>query len=292
MNSAFDDDWATMATNHFLEHDTFVESARAFATTAYNRHLQAAGKTIFVDKTPRYYHILGFVETLFPKARKIWLKRNPLDVALSYVNSWGVRPEIISGQEVTTSSFDFAIGPFNLAAYFDKPSARKLEVHYEQLVSSPPETAATVCDFLGVDFEEEMLHYAHSDAMLSEYTRSIVGDADAPATPSVHRRSVGRWSTELSPLEIQQIVQLLGFDIFRRMGYQATVDTLRSIGIVVSSEAEAAEARRRVGATSIDRTAQLYDELAALRRHARAKRAIALMLKKTRIDQILSRLLR
>jgi len=290
VHSAFDDEWATIGTNQFLQDDTFVEAARAFAATTYNRHLRAGDKSVLVDKTPRYYHILQFIEALFPKARKIWLQRNPLDVGLSYVNSWGVGIEIIVGKEVTTASFDFAIGPFNLAAYFDEASPYKLEVQYERLVRSPAATLADICRFLDIEFEEAMLDYTRNEAMLSQHGNSIVGDGNAPATSSVHSDSVGKWATELPPAEIQQIIELLGSDILRRMGYEDTVTTLQSLGMAMPSETKAAEARRRVGASAVDKTGQLYDQLATLRRQVRGLRAIALILKKTRIDRLLARL--
>src|SRR5437016_3016471 len=74
--------------SEFLGNDGGVTASRAFATTLYNRRIEAAGKSIFVDKTPRYYHILPFVRQVFREAKWIWLQRNPLDVAASYKNSW------------------------------------------------------------------------------------------------------------------------------------------------------------------------------------------------------------
>ena len=57
----FDDETATVATRAFLSPDVFVACARQFAAAAYNTHLQRSGRRIFVDKTPRYYHILEFL---------------------------------------------------------------------------------------------------------------------------------------------------------------------------------------------------------------------------------------
>ena len=261
ISSVFDDEWATKGTKDFLQSDIFVEAARAFAATAYNKHLLASGKTIFVDKTPRYYHILPFIEQLFPKARKIWLKRNLLDLALSYKNAWGMGAEIIAGQRFTFASFDFAVGLFNLEAYFKDPSPHKLEVQYEALVQSPAETLADVCRFMNIQFEAGMLDYAQNKELISRHRASVVGDRKAPTTPSVHTRSVGKWAQELSLTEVQQIVGLLGFDIFRRMGYSETIDTLQALGIRACSEEEAAKARRRIGATNVYEMAEMEERI-------------------------------
>jgi len=292
VHSAFDDTWATIGTSQFLSHDAFHEAARAFAATTYNRYLQEANKSIFVDKTPRYYHILDFIETLFPKARKVWLRRNPLDVALSYVNTWGVGIDVIAGRRVRPASFDFAVGPFALADYFDKPSPYKIEVQYSDLVRDPASALIDLCRFLGIEYEETMLDYAQNEQTVSQHARSMVGDVAAPATSAVHSASVGKWATGLQVADLQQIVNVLGFDIFRRMGYEDTVATLQSMGVRVGSEAEAAEARRRVADAEIDKIAQLYKEVAALRKGARSRRIIAHIMRKFGLDRFLGRVSR
>lgn len=274
INSAFDDERATGATKHFLRGDTVIQAARAFATTAYNQHLIAADKATFLDKTPRYYHILPFLDALFPKARKIWLKRNLLDVAVSYIRTWNIGTDIITGQQLTTHSFDFLLAPFSLAAYFDEASSLKLEVQYEELVRSPADTVVEICRFLNVQPEEAMFDFTRNEAMLSEYRASVVGDRLAPTTSTLHVQSVGRWVKELPLPEVEQILGLLGFDIFRRMGYGDTVDALQSLGISVPSENAAAESRLRIASATMDRTATLYDELAMLRVRLRHQREI------------------
>jgi hypothetical protein len=254
MNSVFDDEWATKGTKDFLQGDIFIEAARSFAATVYNKHLLASGETIFVDKTPRYYHILPFIDELFPKARKIWLKRDPLDVALSYRDTWGFDAEVITGEKITFASFDFVVGLFNLEAYFRDLSPCKLEVQYEALVQSPAEILADLCRFMNIRFEAGMLDYIQNKELVARHKASVMGDKKALTTPSVNARSVGKWARGLALTEIQQVVDFLGFDIFRRMGYSETVDTLQVLGIQACSEAEAAEARRRICFTHVDET--------------------------------------
>src|SRR6185503_8435307 len=49
------------AFREFSAHCDTTAAARAFAQSVYNARLASAGKQIFVDKTPRYYHILDYV---------------------------------------------------------------------------------------------------------------------------------------------------------------------------------------------------------------------------------------
>src|SRR6266487_1377204 len=79
----YDQRFADIALHELISEEEFNSAARAFARTVYNTKLDTAQKTVFVDKTPRYYHILPFLEQLFPQSKRFWLKRNPLDVAAS-----------------------------------------------------------------------------------------------------------------------------------------------------------------------------------------------------------------
>ena len=99
------------ATRQFLDHDVFCDAARRGAVAAYNRKLSDSGRTVFVDKTPRYHLILSFIDELFPKAKYIWLKRDPFDVASSYKASWGVDlPKLIASNSGTPFEHDLVLG--------------------------------------------------------------------------------------------------------------------------------------------------------------------------------------
>ena len=63
---------------------------RRFAADLYNHRLKKSGGSVMVDKTPRYYHVLPFIDRLFPKAKYLWLQRDPFDVAASYQKTWGI----------------------------------------------------------------------------------------------------------------------------------------------------------------------------------------------------------
>ncbi len=274
-----DDELAAIGTKEFVSDETLIEASRAFAITVYNSHLQTAGKTIFVDKTPRYYHILPWLDQLFPKAQKIWLKRNPLDVASSYKKTWGAGPEIILGQKITSLSFDFAVGLFKLAAYFELPSPYKLEVQYEKLVETPQETLTDICDWLGVPFEATMLDYGQNQTLIARHNASTMGDKKALTTHLVHSQSIGRWVETFTLPELQQLIELLGFDIFRRLGYSDVIDSLQLLGLQAPSEAKAVEIRDRIGRSRINKIMELREEIEILRskwQEAEADRAARL----------------
>ena len=87
--SNYDHELARRGLNELVDDSLYNEASSAFARKIYNALLSQQNKDIFIDKTPRYYHILDFIDALFPLAHKIWIKRNPFDVMASYKKTWG-----------------------------------------------------------------------------------------------------------------------------------------------------------------------------------------------------------
>jgi glycosyltransferase involved in cell wall biosynthesis len=213
------------------------------ALTLYEKRLDLAGKRMFLDKTPRYYRILDLLDELYPRARKIYLKRNPLDVASSY-KDWGISVEQCCGTPATAMTYDFCHGMFRLQDYFERNPENAYQLAYEDLITAPEATLTSLCRFLGVAFEPAMLAYFRNEELLTEYSKAVVGDPRASKRPApVDSRSLNGWRSRLTRNEKQQIMSLLGCDIVRRLGYDAILPDLAEAGIELPAEG-AARARR------------------------------------------------
>ncbi|MEY9104285.1 hypothetical protein ABH994_005429 [Bradyrhizobium yuanmingense] len=77
------------ATSEFLGRIDRTIVSRAFADAAYDQYLAKAGKRIIIDKTPRYWTALEFVESVYPESPHILLMRNPYAIAASLKSTWG-----------------------------------------------------------------------------------------------------------------------------------------------------------------------------------------------------------
>lgn len=261
---AFNEEMAGIATREFLPASVLHDAARTFATTAYNAHLAAEGKRVFVDKTPRYFHILPFLDAVFPRARKIWLQRDPLDVAASVKTSAGVGVAHMTGKPVRPVSLDFAKGFAALAVYFDAPSPLKFELQYEALAQAPAEHVEQVCAFLGLPPEcESMLAFGDNADLMARHADAAMGDRKILETAAPHTESIGKWREALSPEETAQLLRVLGVEIFQRMGYGATVDTVRAAGIGLPDESAAARERERICTTQQETYAELRAQVRA-----------------------------
>jgi protein-tyrosine sulfotransferase len=237
--SRHDEIWALKAIRDFLTHDQFTQASRDFALSAYQSSLNAVGKSLFIDKTPRYFHILPWIDELFPHSRKIWLKRNPLDVAASYLTTWGNTLGELTGDPIVPRSYDLTIGLRRLADYANNFSG-VLEVCYEDITLDPVPVLEQVCAHLKLTYQPGMVEY-NKPSNLAERRQRALGDKNLYNHSKPHTSSIGRWENVFAAADIQWLIDFLGAEIFERMGYSTTLTRLKSMGVRFPSEYEVAE---------------------------------------------------
>jgi protein-tyrosine sulfotransferase len=224
-----------LALREFISQSEFCQAARSFAITVYNQALGRENKRIFIDKTPRYYHITEFVDQLFPRAKKVWLKRNPLDVVASYRDYSNVAIEKLFDPEFGPISLDLPLGLQRLSSLF-RGRPLTFEFCYEDLVAEPAKTVRQLCSFMNVEYVEGMELYGSNPTALARRKSLSMGDRNFFSHSQPHCESVGRWYRSLSATEIQMAVNYLGQQPFLRMGYQQTVEQLTNAGFSFPSE--------------------------------------------------------
>lgn len=238
------------ATREFLPDPT--PSMRAFALDAYNRKLEEAGRSVFVDKTPRYYLILPYLAEMFPQARFIWLQRNPLAVALSYQQTWGIdlsralqRGRLFDaaasgdGADQLKSRWvpaEIPVGLDRLARFAGSHADRVHTLQYEKLVREPEAHLRQILNFLDLP-EGGNLAELHLEN--SAFATSYAGDKKILATSGPHTRSVDLWAEKLDGQQIQTLLNAIGPDRFRQLGYVDVLDRCREMGVAVDGSGEA-----------------------------------------------------
>lgn len=238
--SRYDRRMASLAIKELLPPEQFLEAARAFALQIYNGQLTRAGKSIFIDKTPRYYHILPSLNQTFPKSKKIWLQRNPLDVAASFVSTWNIPVVELCGECLTPSSFDLSMAIHSFAHFFQGLSGT-YELRYEDLVQDAPKHIRHLCHFLEVEPEAGLENYAEKNGSLELLKDKTMGDKKVFGHSKPHHQSVGQWKKVLDRHDVQQVIDSIGQEAFERMGYFEIVRDLKNDGFVFPSRAAVAE---------------------------------------------------
>jgi hypothetical protein len=216
------------ATRTFCNGPAADEAIRAFVAVLLNEKLTAAGRTVFIDKTPRYYLILPTLRRLFPSARYLWLIRNPLDVAASYLTSWKVD---IAGQLTDyprhRACVDLIVGSRRLSE-FSSQNDRVYSLRYEDVVAQPGEAISKVLEFLGLPLATGLSDH---DLSTSPLAASPFGDQNIRHTDRPHQRSIDSWQRVLSNEQLQILFDAIGEEFFTQLGYPQTVLQFAERGI-------------------------------------------------------------
>jgi hypothetical protein len=222
------------AVDQFLGSDGLILSARGAATAVYQNHLEQSGASIFVDKTPRYALILDFIVSVFPRARYIWLRRDPMDVAASYLTTWRTDlAKMLASRTDAPEIFDLTIGLDRLIEFGKRRTGFVHVVHYENLVFDPHQELAKLLPHIGLEAEastiESMVAFNKNGR-----PKCIFGDPKIHATSRVHNNSVGGWKSILDGNRLQILFDAIGPRRMIELGYAGTVEALKQKGIVES----------------------------------------------------------
>lgn len=112
----------------------------------------------FVDKAPHNFHHIGLIKTLFPNAKIIDIRRNPM------ASGWSLYRQFFAG------SFPFSYDLETIGKYFNDYIAlmdhwhavlpgQILTLRYEDLVTDFPATVEAVLQYCGLDFEDACLDF-------------------------------------------------------------------------------------------------------------------------------------
>ena len=201
---------ASLPTNS--EH--LVEAVRLSAGHLYGLALKQSDGDIFLDKTPRYYHVVDDLREVFPRARMIFLFRNPLAVFSSILRTH-------AGGDWTNlrridRMHDLVTAPRNMIRAIDRLGDwRTAVIRYEDLVGDPDGTLISLCGRLEVDYVPSLKQYTAF--------RAALGDAKTALHDLPVSNYVDHWKRDLdTPMKrdvARSYIDELGSDLIRRLGY-------------------------------------------------------------------------
>ena len=207
----------------------YLDAVRAYASSLYGASLARSGKRFFLDKTPRYYRIVPELRACFPRARFVFLLRNPAAVLASTLRTWFDNDP---GKLNRTSNYDdLTIGARCLADALDDFGDEAIVVRYEDLVTEPQQTIKILSQALSIPFEPDSLVYGNSDKPAGRH-----GDQ---TRIHKHNQPVGdyseSWIADLQGMQHRQYtldyLDALGAETTGRLGYdlEAIRDALCSV---------------------------------------------------------------
>jgi tetratricopeptide (TPR) repeat protein len=190
--------WSNVMRDHesVIRQGLLPEGARKELAVSYLRALQERVASTFnegsstalriVDKAPVNSNYLGVIHSVFPKARIIYMRRDPIDTCLScYFQNFPL---------TLNHTLDLA----DLAHYYEEhqrlinhwravlPPGAILEVRYEALVAEPEQWIRSILKFIDLDWDPQCLRF--------EQTQRAVATASYwQVRQRIFGTSVARW---------------------------------------------------------------------------------------------------
>ena len=215
-----------------LDPDEFANRVRALRDpgvteilrTFYELYAEREDKRRWGDKSPPYVRKMRRIGAVLPEARFIHLIRDGRDVALSLTEvEWG--PETIpEAAKKWTQWIAKARRQANRIEHY-------LEVRYEDLVTDPEPTLRQVCEFVELEFSEDMLTYhERASERMSEVVREfqIGGGPLLTANDRAKQHELvseppradrlARWQNDMSAAD-QALFEEIAGDLLTELGY-------------------------------------------------------------------------
>lgn len=187
----------------------------------YSSITYSRGKTIFAEQTPWYGQNIKLMNNLFPTARFIHMLRDGRDVAISYARTpWWHKDVNLNLERWARETSKIEEDGLRIL------KNRLLTIRYEDFILEPERITRTVCNFLNVPFEGNMLNPAfHID--YGQFSRHAVNEISSPAYQKWRKEkknaffsdNIYGWKTN-KDVEFRNITETTK-ETLRRFGYEA-----------------------------------------------------------------------
>lgn len=194
--------------------------------------MRAAEGAIWGNNAPRDIFNIKDIHAFFPDARIIVCVRDPRDFLGSYKGKWRATAQAEVDRlkrlyHPVVTSFLWKSSMKQLPAIERVFAPEQVQVQrYEQLVTSPEESARALCRHVGVEYDPHMLEVEFSNSSDSQGTAGLIFPT-----------SVGSWRKRISEEEAWIAERICSTEM-RRLGYAseaAQVSYLRILGYLVSA---------------------------------------------------------
>ncbi|MBN2165653.1 MAG: sulfotransferase [Marinilabiliaceae bacterium] len=142
-----------------IDKNTFDRDLAQFLLNQYDQ-IRTKGEKYVLDKTPRYYEILDEITDLFPNAKIIVLKRNPLAVLASIITTWG-KNDI---RKLLEFKRDLLYAPIILNDFANKNrnNPNIITIRYEDIILETDKNIGELYKGLDIPYDDGVLDYGNN----------------------------------------------------------------------------------------------------------------------------------
>jgi tetratricopeptide (TPR) repeat protein len=162
---------------------------------AIDRKARKEGAIRITDKMPHNFQAVGFIAMLFPRARIIHAKRDPLDTCLS---CWmqNFNDSHTYSRSLSDAGHHYRQYLDLMAHWHDVLPGRILDVDYEDLVGNQEEVSRKIIDYVGLPWDDAVLQF-------HKLERTVMTASVWQVRQPIYKQSAGRWKNydaHLGPL--------------------------------------------------------------------------------------------
>ncbi|HFD31257.1 MAG TPA: sulfotransferase family protein [Gammaproteobacteria bacterium] len=159
-------------------------------------HISPENSDTIIDKMPDNFRFLGFIQLLFPNAKIIHCRRDPMDTSLSCYFQNFAGGHLYSNDLYTQGAYYRMYEKLmeHWKSVLDIPI---MDIKYEELIENPLDVSRNLMSFCELEWDANCLRYF-------ENTGSVVTASFDQVRQPIYHRSVGRWKNYqrfLEPLE-------------------------------------------------------------------------------------------
>ncbi|NJL40535.1 MAG: sulfotransferase [Leptolyngbyaceae cyanobacterium SL_1_1] len=192
-------------------------SYKVIFTSLLREYVDKMGKSRWGEKTPAHYSHVDQLLTWYPKARIIWMVRDPKAVVSSLLKvEWASSHAYVNAETWRDSMLLFD-------EKWSKDRRVKL-LKYEDIVVDPESKLREICEFIDEDYDSVMLERSEESSPIINRT----GWADThlrAALKPVNSASLEKWRSSLSTTQVA-VVEKITRDTMIKYGYKASTHGL------------------------------------------------------------------
>jgi tetratricopeptide (TPR) repeat protein len=149
------------------------------------RRIGGDGALRAVDKSPLNFFHLGLIHALFPRARVVWCRREPRDIALS-IFSENFALESHFATDIDDILWLHELHVTTMQTWRQRLGIEVMELDYESLVAEPEGHIRGLIEFLDLPWDDACLRFHQSD-------RNVQTPSRWQVRQPIYAGSVARW---------------------------------------------------------------------------------------------------
>ena len=228
ISAKYDFQLAYTGIGNFLENfdkrEDFKQVQREYIKNTYGLYANSNSR-YFLDKTPRYYEILEEIHQILPTSKIIILKRNPLAVLSSMIDTWKVK----NYQGLYYFSRDLLNAPLVIQDFMDLHAGHEniISVTYESVVVHPEREIKQIYNWLGLKFDKSVLDLESDQKFRGELGDKIQFEA--------HGQNMDKWEEKMKDKYWGKFFRGYAYFLNSKLGERYGDYHLSSVGIKTRS---------------------------------------------------------